>query len=147
MGLTIDTSVLVDFFTKRDAERYKKSQEFLKSAKGKSVYCPKLILAEILGVLVRYNVKLADVGYDFVLKNFNLIEEDVIFDEILKVCKNTGSRAVDGYFIATAKLTNSILVTNDKVMAKNAKKYGIEAYYLIEEFDKVLERIKGNRAD
>ncbi|RUM34760.1 MAG: hypothetical protein DSY33_01420 [Archaeoglobus sp.] len=91
MGLTIDTSILVDFFTKRDAERYKKSQEFLKSAKGKSVYCPKIVLAEILGVLVRYNVKLADIGYDFVLKNFNLIEEDVIFDEILKVCKNTGS--------------------------------------------------------
>jgi len=27
-------------------------------------------------------------------------------------------------------------------MAKNAKKYGIECYYLIEEFDKILERIK-----
>ncbi|WP_048086556.1 PIN domain-containing protein [Ferroglobus placidus] len=119
-----------------------KSKEFLKSAKGKSVYCPKLILAEILGVLVRYNVKLADVGYDFVLKNFNLIEEDVIFDEILKVCKSTGSRAVDGYFIATAKLTDSILITNDRIMASNVKKYGIEAYYLIEEFNRAINRIK-----
>lgn len=52
MGLTIDTSILVDFFTK--------SRELLKVAKGKPVYCPKLILAEILGVLVRYNVKLAN---------------------------------------------------------------------------------------
>ncbi len=34
MGLTIDTSILIDFFTKRDAERHKKSQEFLKSTKG-----------------------------------------------------------------------------------------------------------------
>ena len=76
-------------------------------------------MAEIFGVLVRYNVKLADIGYDFVLENFNLIDEGVIFDEILKVCKNTGSRAVDGYFIATAKLTNSILITNDKIMANN----------------------------
>ncbi len=78
-----------------------------------------MILAEIFGVLVRYNVKLADIGYDFVLENFNLIDEGVIFDEILKVCKNTGSRAVDGYFIATAKLTNSLLITNDKIMANN----------------------------
>jgi len=27
-------------------------------------------------------------------------------------------------------------------MAKNAKKYGIKAYYLIEEFDKAVERLK-----
>jgi hypothetical protein len=27
-------------------------------------------------------------------------------------------------------------------MANNAKKYGIEAYYLIEEFDKAINRIK-----
>ncbi|AIY91162.1 hypothetical protein GACE_2140 [Geoglobus acetivorans] len=99
-------------------------------------------MAEILGVLVRYSVELANLGYDFVLKNFNLIEEDDIFDEILKVCKNTGSRAVDGYFIATAKLSNSILITNDKIMASNAKKAGVEAYYLIEEFDRAVERLK-----
>lgn len=145
MGLTIDTSVFVDFFTKADAERYKKSKEFLKSAKGQSVYCPKLVLAEILGVLVRYNVKLADIGYNFALKNFNLIEEEIIFDEVLKVCKSTGSRAVDGYFIATAKLTESILVSNDKVMVENAKKYGIEAYYLIGEFNNVLEGMGASR--
>ncbi len=145
MGLTIDTSILVDFFTKRYAERFEKSRQILKKAKGKSVYCPKLILAEALGVLVRYNVKLANIAYDFILKNFNLIKEDDIFDEILKVCKNTGSRAVDAYFIATAKLTNSILITSDKVMSNNAKKFGVEAYYLIEEFDKALERLKETR--
>lgn len=27
-------------------------------------------------------------------------------------------------------------------MANNAKEYGIEAYYLIEEFDKALERLE-----
>ena len=83
---------------------------------------------------------MADLGYDFVLKNFNLIREDEIFDVVLEICKNTGSRAVDGYFIATAKLTNSILITNDRVMIKNAKKAGIEAYYLIEEFNEAVNR-------
>ncbi len=65
---------------------------------------------------------MADLGYDFVLKNFNLIREDEIFDVVLEICKNTGSRAVDGYFIATAKLTNSILITNDRVMVKTPRK-------------------------
>ena len=54
----------------------------------------------------------------------------------------TGSRAADAYFIATAKLTNSILITNDKIMARNAKKAGIESYYLIEEFGKAVKRLK-----
>lgn len=62
MGLTIDTTILVDFFTKRYAERYEKSKASLKKAKGKPVYYPKLILAEISGVLVGYNIKLADLG-------------------------------------------------------------------------------------
>lgn len=142
MGLTVDTSVLIDFFTKRYAERFDISKEFLKNAKGKPVYCPRLILAEIIGVLVRYNVKLADLGYNFVIENFNLIKEDEIFDSVLKICRNTGSRAIDAYFIATAKLTNSILITNDRVMAKNAWKAGIEVYYLIEDFDEALKRLK-----
>ncbi len=34
MGLTIDTTILVDFFTKRYAERYEKSKASLKEAKG-----------------------------------------------------------------------------------------------------------------
>ena len=49
---------------------------------------------------------------------------------------------MDGYFIATTKLTNSILITNDKIMANNAKKAGVEAYYLIEEFDRVIKRVE-----
>jgi len=142
MGLTVDTSVLIDFFTKRYAERFEISKEFLKNAKGKPVYCPRLILAEIIGVLVRYNVKLADLGYNFVIENFNLIKEDEIFDSVLKICRNTGSGALDAYFIAAAKLTNSILITNDRIMAKNARKAGIEVYYLIEDFDEALKRLK-----
>lgn len=43
----------------------------------------------------------------------------------------TGCRAIDSYFIATAKMTDSTLVSNDKVMVKNAKKVGINAYYLL----------------
>ena len=39
-------------------------------------------------------------------------------------------------------LLPKILITNDKIMVDNAEKCGIEAYYLIEEFVKVLKRIK-----
>jgi len=143
MGLTIDTSVLIDFFTKKDLDRYRKSEILLKVARGViPIYCPKIILAEIYGVLVRYSIKLANLGYNFAFNNFNLLGEEEIFGDVLRICKSTGSRDVDAYFAATAKLTNSILITNDRIMAENAKKYGIECYYLIEEFDTAMERIK-----
>ena len=142
MGLTIDTSILVDFFTKKSADRQEKAKALLKEVKGKPVYCPKLILAEISGVLVRFNTKLADLGCEFVSENFNLVGETEIFDLVLEICRNTGSRAVDAYFIATAKLTNSILITNDRTMEKNAKRCGTECYCLIDDFDKAMERVR-----
>jgi len=142
MGLTIDTSVLVDFFIKKESKRHTIAKNFLKSIEGFGVFCPKLLLAELISVLSRYSTKISEVGYEFVEKNFNLIGEESIFEEVLNVCKVTSSRASDAYFIATAKLTNSILITNDKIMDENAKKYGVESYYLIEEYEKVEKRIK-----
>ncbi len=77
-----------------------------------------------------------------VFEKINLLDEVVIFETAKDVALKVHPRAADAYFIATANLTNSILVTNDKVMANNAKKYGIEAYYLIEDFDKVIKLLK-----
>lgn len=55
----------------------------------------------------------------------------------------TGSRAVDAYFIASANYEfHSYTYTNNKIMFSNAKKYGIECYYLIENFDEVMDKIK-----
>ncbi len=47
----------------------------------------------------------------------------------------TGCRAVDAYYIATAKLLNAVLITNDKVMKENALKVDVEAYYLLDDND------------
>ena len=75
-----------------------------------------------------------------ITKFVNILSEDEIFETA--VTFDTHCRAADAYFIATAKITHSVLVTNDRIMADNAKKHGIECYYLIEEFDKVIERLK-----
>nr|WP_230972348.1 PIN domain-containing protein [Archaeoglobus neptunius] len=58
-----------------------------------------------------------------------------------KIALNTGCRAIDAYFIATAKLTNSVLVTNDRIMAGNARKARVESYYIINEFDTAIKRL------
>ena len=75
-----------------------------------------------------------------ILEDVKLIPnpDDLAFEVAIK----TGSRAADAYFIATARLTNSILVTNDKIMVKNAKKAGVKAYYLLKDFNEVVKVIK-----
>ena len=71
-----------------------------------------------------------------------MLSEDTIFDEAFGIAEQAHPRAADAYFIAAAKLTNSILITNDRIMANNARKAGIEVYYLIEDFDEALKRLK-----
>ena len=54
----------------------------------------------------------------------------------------TGSRAIDAFYIGAAKIKNAILVSTDKIQVESARKFGVEAYYLLEEFDRVKEKIK-----
>ncbi len=135
----IDTSVWLDLFLE-DEERKERAEELIKAVKT-VIYEPKVFRIELAGTLSR-RFRRDDVlsFIDEILTKVSLVDnpEELAF----QIALDTGCRAVDSYFIATAKLTHSILITNDKVMAKNAKKAGIEAYYLIEEFDKALERIK-----
>ncbi|MDK2781510.1 MAG: hypothetical protein PWR13_538 [Archaeoglobi archaeon] len=96
---------------------------------------------ELTGTLVRRFKKEGVLNFlDEVLTEVALVPnpEELAF----QVSLNTGCRAIDAYFIATAKLTNLVLITNDKIMANNAKRYGVEAYYLIEEFNRTVERLK-----
>ena len=136
--VVIDTSVWLDLFLE-DKERKEKAEKLMDIVRD--IYEPGVFKIELAGTLARRFKKEDVLNFvNEVLTNVTLIPnpEELTF----QVALNTGCRAIDAYFIATAELTDLILVTNDKMMAKNAKKYGIEAYYLIEEFDKVLERIK-----
>ena len=46
--------------------------------------------------------------------------EDLAFN----VALDTDCRTIDSYFIALQELTNSFLVSNDKIQVNNAKKFG-----------------------
>ena len=137
--VVVDTSVWLDLFLE-DSERKKVAEELMKAIET-TIYEPEVFKIELAGTLSRRFRKDDVLSFvDEVMAKVRLVENP---NELaFQVAVNTGCRAIDAYFIATAKVTGSILITNDKVMAKNAKKYGIEAYYLIEEFDKALNRIK-----
>ena len=143
MPVVVDTSVFVDSILEFDEYRTKIAEDLLETIQSKSleIVNPVLFRVELAGVLSRKlpenRVKLI---VEDILEDVKLIPNlnDLAFEVAIK----TGSRAADAYFIATARLTNSILVTNDKIMVKNAKKAGVEAYYLIEEFNEVVKVIR-----
>jgi predicted nucleic acid-binding protein len=137
--IVIDTSVWLDLFLE-DSDRKKIAGEFMKAIEV-TIYEPEVFEIELAGTLSRRFGRNDVLSFiDDVISKVRLIENP---NELaFQIALNTGCRAIDSYFVATAKLTNSILVTNDKIMVKNAKKAGIEAYYLIEEFDKAVERLK-----
>ncbi len=141
MKLTVDTSVFADFILEFDEKRTKKAEKILEMAK-EGILNPKLFKIELACILARrFHSKEVEKIISEIIDEIALVDNP---DEIAyQIALNTGCRAIDAYFIATAKLTNSILITNDRIMAENAKRYGIEAYYLLEEFDKAIERISG----
>ncbi|MEM4156351.1 MAG: type II toxin-antitoxin system VapC family toxin [Archaeoglobaceae archaeon] len=138
MKLTIDTSVFADFILEFDEKRTKKAEKILEIAK--EILNPKLFKVELTCILARrFHSEEVEKIISEILYEIAFFDNS---DEIAYlIALNTGCRAIDAYFIATAKLTNSILITNDRIMAENAKKYGIEAYYLLEEFDKAIDKI------
>ena len=61
-----------------------------------------------------------------------IILEDIDYELLLDIAFQTGCRAVDAYYIAAASLVSGILASADKIMVDNAKKYGVEAYYILD---------------
>lgn len=65
---------------------------------------------------------------------FNTVKDKIVVlpnpdDLAFNVALNTRCRAIDSYFIAIAKLTDSLLISNDKIQINNARKFGVKSYY------------------
>ena len=143
MPVVVDTSVFIDLILEYDENRTRKAEKTLTliQEKGLKIVNPVIFKVEIAGVLSR---NLSESRVELIVKD---ILHDVELtpnpdNSAFEIAMRTGSRASDAYFIATVKLTDSILITNDRVMTNNARKAGVEAYYLIEEFDNIVERLK-----
>ncbi len=139
--IVIDTSVWVDLFVPKNRMRGELAERVFEIIEEREmeIYAPKLFVVEFISTIKRLvgNAVPTDV-----FEKINLLDEACIFDTAKDVALRAHPRAADAYFIATAKVTSSVLITNDRIMANNAKKYGIECYYLIEESDKVAGRLR-----
>lgn len=142
--VTLDTSVLADLFLPVKEERKIKAKGIIEILEEREIalYNPKIFIIEFLSILRRFLSKEMVESSLQVTKNINFIDESAIFEIARELSLEVHPRAIDAYFIATAKLIDSILISNDKTMVNNSRKTGIEAYYLIEEHDSVVERLR-----
>ncbi|MCS7366134.1 MAG: type II toxin-antitoxin system VapC family toxin [archaeon GB-1867-035] len=139
--IVIDVSLWFDLFNRRNELRVKLAEAFFNEVEVFTIYEPILFKIEFVGLLIRYNPR------DIVRK---MVEEIVakirlctgLDDEAYKVALATGCRAADAYYIACASKTDSILFSNDKSQVINANKYGIEAFYVLEEKEKAFSKIE-----
>jgi len=144
----VDVSVFVDYFVivEGKEDRHRIAVEFLNrlSDRGAIVYGPFVFEIELCAVLVRYMepnyvMKILEV----VLNHVATIKEDELHSEAKAIALKTGCRAIDAYYIATAKLVNAVLVTNDSIMKSHADMAGVEAYYLAKDYEKLHKILVG----
>ncbi len=136
--IVVDTSVWLNLFLDNENRR-KMAVKVFELCDG-DIYEPEVFKVEMAGTLARRFRKEDVVTFlKEIMAKLRIIENPNEFAFTIAI--ETGCRAVDAYFIATAKLTNSVLITNDKTMANNAKKAEIEAYYLLEEYEEVMKRL------
>ncbi|MGB2842611.1 MAG: type II toxin-antitoxin system VapC family toxin [Halobacteriota archaeon] len=143
--IVLDASVIIDSLLPKMGDRYKEASELLGTiSKSRiAVHAPMILKIELASVLSRKkNAKIVRRFVEELISEIELISEERLIEMAYNLAFVVKGRAVDLYYITASKLTGSILITNDKIMADNAKKCGVEAYYFIEEFEKVLKRIE-----
>jgi predicted nucleic acid-binding protein len=143
--IVVDTSVFLDELFKFDPKRHDKARILFRLIDEKDVLIvePEIFKIELIGQLVRRMEKdEATILYESVVKRLEFVKAKDSEGIAFSIAFETGSRAIDTFFIAAAKIGNAHLVSNDKIQVESARKFGVEAYYLLDEFEKVKERIR-----
>ncbi len=141
MTIVLDTSVYLDLYM-TNPERKLASREVMRRVSELTVYEPRIFLVEFSALLSRKSKEKPSRIIQQLLMEVNIIEESDLFDMALQLAPMTQGRAVDLYFIATAKLTESALITSDRIQALNARKCNLVSFYLLEEREECIRYLE-----
>ena len=146
MNLVIDVSVFIDRLFIYNEERSRRARNVFKivDMKGYNIFEPQIFGIELASQLIRRKPKdIARRMYDEIMDRVIVVEE-IEYDLLLDVAFQTGCRAVDTYYIATTSIVDGKLVSADKVMVTNAKRYGVNAYYIhdIKEYNELMSKLQ-----
>ena len=103
---------------------------------------PDLFKVELTGQIARRVKKdLVPKICEEIFQGLVFISTPMIFNEALSIALETGSRASNAFYVAAARLEKAILISNDRFQIENAKKSGIEVYYLLQDEEQLRKRL------
>ena len=145
LGLVVDVSVFIDALFVYDEERSERARSLFRmvSRKGYNIFEPAIFGVELASQLARRKPRRqAKRIYEEIVDKVIIVEE-VEYDLLLDIAFSTGCRAVDSYYIAVASILSVPLVSADRVMVFNARRYGVDAYYTLDKDDyrKLMTRL------
>ncbi len=145
MNLVIDVSVFIDRLFIYDEERSRRARSLFKliGEKELNIFEPQVFGIELVSQLVRRKPRdIAKELYSKIMEKVIVIDE-IEYDSLLDIALTTGCRAIDAFYIAVANIISAILVSADKAMVNNARKYGVEAYYIhnLNDYNSLVSRI------
>ena len=132
MSIVIDVSVFIDSLFIYDEERSRRARRLFQIVDKEhlNIFEPIVFGIELVAQLVRRKPRsMAEKIYKEIVSRIIMVDE-IEYDLLLDIALSTGCRAIDTYYIAVASITSTMLVSADKIMVQNAKKYGIDAYYI-----------------
>jgi len=142
LRFVLDASLLIDAFSIYNETRRELALRVFDAIKDHELYAPRICQVEFVNVLRRFtpeeNVRKFLGVFDFM----TLIGESEFFETALELSFKVHSRAADSYYIASAKVLNAVLLTNDRRMAENSRKVGVSVFYLLEEADEFFKLVE-----
>jgi len=146
LNIVIDVSVFIDRLFIYDEERSNRARNVFRivDKKGYNIFEPQVFGIELASQLIRRKPRnIAERVYDEVMERIIVVEE-IDYDLLLGVAFQTGCRAIDTYYIATASIVDGILISADKVMVTNARRYGVDAYYIHDarEYNELMSKLQ-----
>ena len=142
--IVVDASVFIDLIFDYSSERTAIAEDLFRLIGENKIpiFQPDTFKIEIVGQLVRRLKKeeAFDLAEDL-FGSMNFIESSDLFDTAFSIAFKTGSRAIDSFYIATAKIEDAILVSNDKRQVESASRFGVDVFYLLDELEGVREQL------
>ncbi|ASJ08069.1 nucleotide-binding protein [Thermococcus siculi] len=156
MGVVLDSSVVLkaliapprnlkEDVLKRELETHRKCRLVLEriEERGIETHAPAVIIVEVAGVIRRitgdeYRASLAG---DTLENSFILHYDSEILEKAREVATITGASGFDAYFIATARLLNLPLITDDKGMHLRARELGVDSLLVRESTPEMIENL------
>jgi len=142
--IVIDTSVFIDLLFEYDSERTRCAEETFSiiEESALTIIEPDIFKVELVGQISRRTtVERALKICEEIFAELVFVENSKIYDEAFSIALETGSRASDAFYIASAMQGRSILISNDKYQIKSADKSGIEVYNLLHDGELARNRL------